>query len=272
MADTAAERLELSMVIPAFNEARRLPESLARVMAYLAAKPFASEVIVVDDGSADDTADVVRVAAARWPSLRLIESAHRGKGGAVRLGILAARGAYVAFADADLSMPVAEFDRFTPQALGPFDLAIGSREAPGAVRYAEPQYRHLMGRVFNALVRLLLLPGIQDTQCGFKCLSRGVALDLARSQTIEDFGFDVELLYIASLRGYRVVEVPIPWYYVPGSRVSPVRDTITMVRDLFRIRANARRGVYRPLAAPAAGDVPSITEAPAPLPASAPKS
>ncbi|HLZ21096.1 MAG TPA: dolichyl-phosphate beta-glucosyltransferase [Ktedonobacterales bacterium] len=235
---------EISIVIPAFNEARRLPESIARLKAYQATRPRIGEVIVVDDGSTDGTSSVVEGLAREWPMLRLVRAAHRGKGGAVRVGVLEAAGTYIALADADFSMPVEQFDRFSAPALGAYDIAIGSREAPGARRFDEPGYRHLMGRGFNALVRVVLLPGIQDTQCGFKCMRRDVAIDLCQHQTIDGWGFDVELLYIARLRGYRVVEVPVSWYYAPGSRVNPIRDTVTMVRDVLTIRRNGKRGCY----------------------------
>src|SRR5262249_6247320 len=144
----------------------------------------------------------------------------------------------------DLSMPVAEFDRFSVESLGPFDIAIGSREAPGARRYGEPWYRHLMGRGFNRLVQGLVLPGIQDKQFGFKWLRPEVAVELCHCQTVVGWGFDVELLYAARQRGYRVREVPINWYYKADSRVRLARDTISMVRDVLSIRAKSRQGRY----------------------------
>ena len=241
---------DVSFVIPAFNEALRLPESLFRLRSYLDQRALRYEVLVVDDGSTDGTSDVVVQWSEQWPAVRLIAGEHCGKGGAVRAGVLAAKGAYVALADADFSMPPEQFDRFSAATLGDYDMAIGSREATGARRYDEPTYRHVMGRVFNALVRALLLPGIQDSQCGFKCMRSEVALDLFRHQTIPGWGFDVELLYIAQLRGYHVREVPVSWYYVRGSRVHPIRDTLTMMRDVLMIYANGRAHRYdrRPVA------------------------
>ena len=233
-----------SYVIPAFNEAKRLSDSLAELRDYVSMQGDIVEVIVVDDGSSDATVAVVHEWMRRWPLLRLVEGPHRGKGGAVKAGILAARGEYVALADADFAMPAKEFARFTPQILEHYDVAIGSREAPGAQRFDEPRYRHLMGRIFNKLVKVLLIPNIQDTQCGFKVIRREVAADLCRFQTINGWGFDVELLKIAQLHGYQICEVPIPWRYMSGSRVNPVRDTLGMVREILRIRANARAGRY----------------------------
>lgn len=239
------DQLTLSVVIPAYNEARRLPESFARLKGYLDRRPFATEVIVVDDGSTDGTGEVVEAWQVGWPALRLVQGPHRGKGGAVRAGILAAQGIYIALADADFSMSAEQFDLFDIAALGPYDIAIGSREAVGAVRFEEPAYRHVMGRVFNKLVQVLLLPGIQDTQCGFKCLRREVAFDLCQQQSIEGWGFDVELLYIARRHGYTIREVPVYWYYMPDSRVKPMRDTLTMVRDVLLVRYNSLRGCYK---------------------------
>jgi glycosyltransferase involved in cell wall biosynthesis len=242
----------VSLVIPAFNEAARLPENLRCLREYLDARQRPYEVLVVDDGSSDGTASVVHDLAARWPQLRLVHTSHRGKGGAIRQGVLRASGEYVMLADADFSMPVEELARFDPDALGAFDLAIGSREAEGSRRIGEPVYRHVMGRVFNWLVQVLLLPGIQDTQCGFKCLRREVAQVLCAQQTIEGWGFDPELLFVATRRGYAIHEVPITWHYMPGSKVHPARDTLAMIADVMTIRLNAARGRYeRPFSVPA---------------------
>jgi dolichyl-phosphate beta-glucosyltransferase len=235
----------LSVIIPAYNEETRLPASLAQLKEFLSHEPWPSEVVVVDDGSADRTAKIVREWMRDWPDLHLVEGPHRGKGGAVQAGILAATGQYVALADADFAMPVAEFRRFFPALDEGCAIVIGSREAAGAKRFYEPKYRHIMGRVFNGLVRVLLLQGIKDTQCGFKVLRRDAATLLCQQQTLNGWGFDVELLVIARLCGYRVAEVGIPWYYMPGSRVNPVRDTVTMFTDILHIRRNLRKHVYR---------------------------
>jgi len=137
-----------------------------------------------------------------------------------------------------------EINRFLPPARTGFDIAIASREAPGAVRYNEPPYRHLGGRLINSMIRLLALPGLNDTQCGFKCFRAGVAEDLFRHQTLPGWSFDIELLYIARRRGYKVIEIPIPWYFNPDSKLSAVQDAFKMGLDIFTIRKNAMRGVY----------------------------
>jgi hypothetical protein len=173
-----------------------------------------------------------------------VERSPRGKGAAVRRGMLAAAGEYRMMLDADLSMPVSEINRFLPPQLSGVDIAIASREAPGAVRYNEPPYRHFGGRVINAMIKLLALPGLEDTQCGFKCFSGRAAEDLFSKQTITGWSFDVEILFIARRRGYQIAELPIPWYYSGQSHVKPLQDTTRMFFDLLLIRSNAARGVY----------------------------
>jgi dolichyl-phosphate beta-glucosyltransferase len=158
--------------------------------------------------------------------------------------MLAAQSDYLFLCDADLSMPIEEVANFLPPAAGEYDVAIGSREIEGARRYEEPPLRHLMGRVFNFLVRLLAVRGFQDTQAGFKCFRREAAHDLFPYQTMDGWGFDVEILFLAQKRGYRVVEVPINWYYMTHSRVSPIGDSVRMVREILQVRLNDWRGKY----------------------------
>ena len=234
----------LSIIIPAYNEENRLPNTLEQVFHFLEKRPYDSEVIVVENGSTDKTFEFAQKLAQRHKNLRVIHNEERGKGGAVLRGVREALGEYVFICDADLSMPVAEISKFLPPTLNDFDIAIGSREAPGAVRYNEPYYRHLTGRVFNMLIRLMVLPDLQDTQCGFKCLRAGVARDIFPFQTLTGWAFDVELLYIAYLHGYRILEIPIDWYFNADSKVRVLRDSWRMFIDLLVIRRNARRGYY----------------------------
>jgi dolichyl-phosphate beta-glucosyltransferase len=217
---------------------------LPQVVAFAEAQSYPTDVLVVNNASTDRTPEIAREIAAEHPIVSVLAQPLKGKGAAVRKGMLEGRGEYLFICDADLAMPIEEVSKFVPPALSDYDIAIASREAPGAVRYNEPKYRHLMGRVFNLLVRLLAVPGIQDTQCGFKCLRQGVARDLFSIQTIDGWAFDVEILHAALRRGYRLVEVPIHWYYGEGSRVSPVRDSWNMLREVFRIRRNGRAGLY----------------------------
>jgi hypothetical protein len=178
------------------------------------------------------------------PRFRALHVALPGKGRAVRTGMLEGRGRVVVFCDADFSMPVEELCRLYEAVESGADVAIGSREVPGARRIGEPWRRHLMGRVFNVLVRVLAVPGLEDTQCGFKAFRQVVAHDLFERQLITGWAFDVEVLFLATHRGYRVREVPITWVYDASSRVSPLRDTIAMLRELLNVRMNAWRGRY----------------------------
>lgn len=241
---TISETPLLSIIVPAYNEEQRLPETLPQVLAFAVAQDYPVEVLVVDNGSTDRTAKIVQQMTAGHPILSLLHQPVRGKGAAVCKGMLEGRGEYLFMCDADLAMPVEEINKFLPPALSGYDVAIASREAPGAVRHNEPWYRHLMGRVFNFIVRTLAVPGVQDTQCGFKCLRQEIAHDLLASHTIDGWAFDVEILHIAIRRGYRVVEVPINWYYGEGSRISPVRDSLKMMIEVLRIRRNGRAGLY----------------------------
>ena len=234
----------LTIVIPAYNEERRLPTTLPLIIAFAESQDYPVEVMVVDNASTDHTPDVVREIAAEHPIVSLLYQPIQGKGAAVRMGMQEGRGKYLFMCDADLAMPIEEVSKFMPPALSDYDIAIASREAPGAVRYNEPGYRHLMGRVFNLIVRILAVPGIQDTQCGFKCLRREVARDLLPVLTIDGWAFDVEILHAALRRGHRLVEVPVNWYYGEGSRVSPIRDSINMTLEVLRIRRNGRAGLY----------------------------
>jgi dolichyl-phosphate beta-glucosyltransferase len=234
----------LSLVIPAHNEESRLPTTLEQVFAFFASQTYDAEVIVVENGSTDRTLEIAQGFANRHAQLKVFHMDERGKGSAVKRGMLAARGEFRFFADADFSMPVSEISRFFPPALPDCDIAIASRETAGAVRYNEPLRRHLSGRIFNTLIRLVVLPGLEDTQCGFKCFRGRVAEDVFPLQTMPGWSFDVELLYIARRKGYRIKEIGIPWHYNPDTKVSLVRDSLRMASDLFAIRRKARQGLY----------------------------
>ncbi len=235
----------MTVVIPAYNEAHRLPKTLPKIWDFIASRDEALDMIIVDNNSQDETGAVARAFAAEHPAVQVLDQPIQGKGAAVRKGVLAAQGQYAFMCDADLAMPIEELARFFPQNLGgDYDIAIASREAPGARRYNEPWYRHMMGRVFNFIVRTLAVPRIQDTQCGFKALRREVACELLPLLTIDGWAFDVELLALAIRRGYQVIEVGIPWYYGEGSRVSPMRDSLRMFREVLRVRQNLNAGLY----------------------------
>ena len=254
----AAEQPYLSLIIPAYNEGRRLGETLRVVTTYLRQQPYSWEVLVVDDGSTDGTRALAatHASATTGSSVRVIANPHRGKAYAVRSGVLAARGKIVGFTDADLATPIATLADSIALFASGADLVIGSREGRGAIRRDEPPYRHLMGRIFNALVQLVALPGIQDTQCGFKIMRGTVARTLFTATRLYGeespaptgpavTGFDVELLYLARRRGYRIAEVPVDWQYIAESKVDPLRDTVRNVRDLLMVRVNSLLGRYR---------------------------
>ena len=238
----AAGPVSLSIVIPAFNEARRIAATLDRLCAYLGGQPLDWEIRIVDDGSADRTREIVDAASRENARIVLQPEPHRGKGGAVKAGLLAARGDYRFICDADLSMPPAELPRFLPPALERFDVAIGSREGAGARRVGEPWRRHVVGRIFNFAIRTLVVPGIADTQCGFKMFTAGSVQAIFPHVTLDGWAFDVEVLCIARALDLRVVEVPIEWHHRAESQISVLRDWWPMLRDLFKVRARARRG------------------------------
>jgi len=234
----------LSIVIPAYNEEKRLPDTLKKVLAFIEGQAYPAEVLVVENGSHDRTYAVAQAIAKNHEQVILLKEEQRGKGLAVRRGMLEGRGEYRFMCDADLSMPVEEISRFLPPNLKDFEIAIGSREAPGAIRYNEPHYRHLGGRAVNTMIRVLALPGLHDTQCGFKCFHASVADELFRLQTLTGWSFDIELLYIARQRGYRIVEVPIHWYFNPESKLNVVKDAVKMGMDILSIHYKNLKGLY----------------------------
>jgi glycosyltransferase involved in cell wall biosynthesis len=245
----------LSVVVPAYNEERRLPQTLQTIADYLARQSYASELIVVDDGSVDRTAQIVAAFCATHPNVKLIRNDHRGKGYAVRTGMLAARGHIVLFSDADLSTPIEEIAEMLPWFERGYGVVIGSREGKGARRIQEPLYRHIMGRAFNLIVRLLTVRGIDDTQCGFKAFRDDVARDVfsrmklygENAKRITDAmvtGFDVEVLYLAQKAGIKIKEVPVEWRYGNETKVNPLKDSWRNFRDVVMVRWNDLRGKY----------------------------
>ncbi len=226
----------LSVVIPAYNEEERIKATLETVHAYLSLQSYPWEVVVADDGSIDDTAKLVAAFANVNPLVRLLSLEHRGKGWAVKQGMLAAEGRYRFLCDADLSMPVEQIGRFLEQEIEGIDILVGSRELAQSRRFGEPSRRHLMGRVFNLLIRMLALPGIKDTQCGFKLFRAETTAALFEQQTLWGFAFDVEVLYLARRAELVVREVAIDWHYREGSKVRPLRDAAAMARDVIKIR------------------------------------
>jgi dolichyl-phosphate beta-glucosyltransferase len=250
-----ASRPFLSVIVPAFNEERRLPQTLERVVNYLSQQSYPSEVIVVDDGSRDQTAAVVEKFTATHPSVVLIRNDHRGKGYAVRTGAMQAHGDIVLFFDADSSTPIEDVEKLLPWFERGFGIVIGSREGAGAHRISEPFYRHLMGRVFNFLVRLLTVRGIQDTQCGFKALRGDIAKEIflrarlysENARPVTDAmvtAYDVEVLFLGQKLGERIKEVPVEWRYGNESKVNPLKDSWRNFRDVLMVRWNDWRGRY----------------------------
>jgi len=234
---------EISIVIPAFNEALRLPPTLDRVERYLATIGVTSEVIVVDDGSRDTTGQVVRELAARWPGLTLISAERNaGKGGAVRLGMAVARGRYRIFSDADLSVPIDDMEKLLRPLRSGAGVAIASRGLRDSqIELRQPWYRETMGKIFNLLVRIFVLGGINDTQCGFKAFTAEVADRVFSELQTPGFGFDVEVLYRAQQAGYQVAEVPTRWINSPQSRVRPILHSTLMFLGLLAIPGRVRR-------------------------------
>src|SRR6266852_5892308 len=235
-----------SFIIPAYNEGARLGSTLDRVLDYIRVRGWDAEVVVVNDGSRDQTADLVRASAEAHPELRLIENpGNRGKGYSVRNGMLNATGEVLVFSDADLSSPIEEANKLFAAIEAGSDIAIGSRWLqPEMQTHRQSLLRQFYGRLFNLALRVLLGLNFQDTQCGFKAFTRGAAQAIFPLQKIERWGFDPELLYLARRAGLKVQEVPVAWAHVEGTRLSPLRDGIRMFGEVLKIRWYALTGKY----------------------------
>ncbi len=244
--------VDLSIVVPAYNEELRIPPTLARLHAFLATQPLRYEIVVVDDGSKDNTCGVVTELMATIPNLRLVrQTPNRGKGAAVRRGMLAARGQIRVMCDADGSMPPEEL----PKLLAPIvackaEIAIGSRYVDGAkTDVKQPFYRVLWSRLCNRVIQKSLVPGVRDTQCGFKAFTAEAARDLFRYGRIDGWAFDLEILALARRRGFSIAEIGVEWKDDGRSRVNPLKDMWKVIREALTIRKNLRRGVYESLPA-----------------------
>lgn len=245
MSSEVSDVPELSIIIPSYNEELRLPATLERIAAYLPNLGGATEILVVDDGSRDRTAEVAESFRAKLPGLRVIANGeNRGKGYSVRHGMLEARGRSVLFTDADLSAPIEEAPKLL-DSLKTHDVAIGSRALDRSlITVHESRFREFAGIIFNAIVRLILRLPFVDTQCGFKAFRRERSKILFEQQRIERFGFDPELLYLARHHGLRTAEIPVRWGHSPATKVNMMRDSIQMFVDVFTIRWNAILGRY----------------------------
>jgi len=233
-------------VIPAYNERDRILPTLESVLAYAGRQGWNAEVLVVDDGSRDETAEIVTQFAARHPMVRLVRNpGNRGKGYSVRNGMLRASGEILLFSDADLASPIEESEKLFAAIAAGADIAIGSRWIRSELQtQRQPLHRQLMGRLYNLLMRIVLGLNFKDTQCGFKAFKRSTAQRIFQFQKIERWGFDPELLYLARKFGLRVVEIPVAWAHQEGARIHPVRDGMRMFGELLTVRWNAIRGQY----------------------------
>jgi dolichyl-phosphate beta-glucosyltransferase len=238
--------LTYSIVIPAYNESGRIASTLRRVVDYVRAQGWRAEILVVNDGSTDRTVDVVREFQAQAPEVRTIENpGNRGKGYSVRAGMLQAKGDILVFTDSDLSAPIEEADRLFAAIAAGADIAIGSRWLDsGRQTHRQPLYRQFFGRCYNLVTRLVMGLPFADTQCGFKAFTREAAQTVFQLQTIEGWGFDPEILFIALKRGYRVKEVAVTWAHDERTRMKYLKDGVKMLREMASIRWNAVTGLY----------------------------
>lgn len=249
--------MEYSIVIPAYNEEDKITSTLTQVINFMRGFCSSFEVIVVNDGSIDSTSKKISEYAKDNPEIVLIDNPHKGKGYAVWTGMMKAEGNLIYMADADLSAPIEDLKKFSVWALEhDYDVVIGSREGVGATRVGEPFHRHLMGRIFNMVVQAVALPGIKDSQCGFKLFKKPAAKDIFSRLLIYGFqtkesnkpylgAWDVEVLYLARKLGYTIKQIPLTWVYVKSNRLSPIRDSVKMFLDVLKVKLNYIGGKYK---------------------------
>lgn len=236
--------MNLSVVIPAYNEEKRIGDSLVKIYNYLKKHNHVFEIIVIDDGSTDGTLNLLMEYSQKIPNFFILENkANKGKGYSVKKGILKSKGDIVLFTDADLSTPIEEIDKLVYYLKDGYQVAIGSRALPDSeIKIYSAWYRQLMGKVFNKIIRLVLSLDYYDTQCGFKCFKRVAAQEIFKSLKISRFSFDVEILFIAKLLGFRIKEVPVCWYNSPESKVKLLKDSSRMFWDVLKIRFSHIKG------------------------------
>lgn len=236
--------IDLSIILPCYNETRRLPMAMAKLDTWINSQNMAVEIVIVENGSTDGTLDLAYTYQAMWTSpIQVLSIPENGKGRAVRAGMLAASGRLRLMCDVDFSTPVEAVGDFIYLSNG-WPIVIATREGSAAERLYEPYTRHASGRVFNWLVQRLAIPGLRDTQCGFKLFHAAAAIDIFSRSTVNGWAFDVEILYLARLLDYKVIEYPVSWTYDPDSRVRMISDALKMTASLLKIRYNHLAGLY----------------------------
>ena len=237
--------IKLSVVLPAFNEERRIESTLDGIHSYLQAQNSEFEIVLVDDGSTDNTVSIDESWGGDTDAIRILKLPHKGKGFAVREGMLWARGNLRVMCDVDMSMPVEYLEQFVDKMSEGYDVVIGSRQVEGATIIGEPFHRHMMGRIFNRYVRMILISDFHDTQCGFKCFTDEAADKLVRLQRVEGWGFDVEILIAAKSQNMKVFEMPVEWHHGSDTKVRLFSSTLEMIKDVMMIKFRCLLGRYK---------------------------